>query len=58
MPQVTLDTLLEEGSITAITKLSKDNFHIFIEKFNIRSYLDCYYSKKMDRLIGANAQRL
>jgi hypothetical protein len=54
--EVDLDDLL--GSATALTKVSKDRFHIVIKKFNIKSYIDCHYDRKKDQLTGGSVQRL
>lgn len=54
--EVDLDDLFR--SVTGVAKLSGSRFHICIEKFGIRSYVDCYYNKKNQQLIGESVQRL
>jgi len=53
---VDLDDLFK--SVTSLTKVSRDRFHICIDKFGIKSYTDCHYDRKRDRLMGVSAQRL
>jgi hypothetical protein len=46
------------ASVTGVAKLAHHRFHICIEKFNIRSYVDCYYDRRRDQLIGESVERL
>jgi hypothetical protein len=54
--EVDLDDLF--GSVTGVAKLPDHRFHICIEKFGIKSYVDCYYDREKDQLIGGLVQRL
>lgn len=51
---VKLDDLF--GSIVAVTRPSKDIFHVCFEMFGIRSFMDVRRSG--DRLIGVSVQRV
>jgi len=53
---VDLDDLF--ASIKGVAKLPDHRYHICIEKFNIRSYVDCYYDRRRDMLIGESVERL
>ncbi|MGA2973523.1 MAG: hypothetical protein ABSE39_13005 [Candidatus Bathyarchaeia archaeon] len=56
LAEVDLDDLF--GSVTGVAKLPDYRFHIFIERFGIRAYVDCYYDRMNQQLIGESVQRL
>ncbi len=53
---VDLDDLFR--SVTGVAKLPDYRFHICIERLGIRAYVDCYYDRKKQQLIGESVQRL
>lgn len=50
---VDLDAIF--GSVSVLTRPSRNSIHIFFELYKIRSFMDC--AQKGDRLIGISVQR-